>query len=156
MAAETPIAFDHPSDRFITYCNLQFGAGTVTGCSVQGPNDPNMASEISFGPNVSAATQASVLNIAQNTPSTFGGWAPIALPDLEGFLHDVVTDPNAPQFPLALVMCIALASPSLSYTDRKNFASTAATWVRNAYPSQANAVLAAINTYATNRWVPLT
>lgn len=153
---ETPIGFDNPQLRFITYCNQTYGNGTIVSCSIQGPNDPNMATEIAFGASADIPTQQACLNVAQNTPDVFGGWTPIALPDLAGFIHDVVTDPNAPKFPIALILCLAVTQPSLSYTDRKTFFATASQWVLSAYPTQGQAVLNAITVYATNRWVPLT
>lgn len=153
---ETPIGFDNPQSRFILYCNQTFGNGVVAGCSIQGPNDPNMASEISYGAGVSVPLQQQVLNVAQNTPAVFGGWTPLPLPDNAGFIHDVVTDPSAPQFPIALILCLAVSNPVLSYADRKAFFATASQWVLTAYPTQGPAILNAISTYATNRWMQVT
>lgn len=153
---ETPIGFDNPQTRFLNYCTAQFGNGVVIACSVQGPNDPNIASEISYAPNTPQVTIDAVTNVATKTPTVFGGWSPIALPDTDGFRHDVITDPNAPNFPLALLLAYVVSDSSLSYADRKTFYALASQWVTQAYPTQAPAILAQLQTYATNRWVPIT
>lgn len=155
---EIPIGVDDPRQRYTTYCNNLYGNDTVIRCTVPlaNPDPAQMASQISFGFGVPAATQQACLNVAENTPAIFGGWSPLPIPDTLGFIHDIVTDPSAPQFPIALVLCLAIASPSLSYADRKTFFSTASQWVLNAYPTQGQAVLNAISTYATNRWMQVT
>lgn len=153
---ESPSGFDNPNNRFVAYCNSQYGHATVLSSAIQSPTDPNMASEIQFGDNVSAATQQACINIAENTPTLFGGWTSLALPDTDGFLHDIITDSTISQFPVALIMGFALANPEMSVTDRQNFNSVASIWVNNAYPTQGPALLNLISGYATYRWVSLT
>jgi hypothetical protein len=152
---ETPIGYDNPQVRFLTYCAGIYGNGVVTACSVQGPNDPNIASEISYAPNTPQATITAVTNIAVNTPSVFGGWTPIALPDSNGFRHDCITDPNAPKYPIAMLFAYIVSDPTLSYSDRQAFYALGSAWVAAAYPTQAPAILAQLQTYATNRWIPI-
>ena len=157
MAQATPIGLDNSQTRFTDYIAANFGNGVVVGCSIL-PSTPAsaMGSLISFGDGVSVGTQASIINIAQNLATAFGGWAYLPLPDVNGFRHDVFTDPSIPQFPLALIAAIVLSDSSLTYNDRKTLAPIVANWIRNTYPSQGNAIVSALQTYAFNRYIPVT
>lgn len=156
MAPEPPIGFDNPQVRFIEYANGTYGNGTVVGCSIQPDTPPkDMPPLISFGSGVDQATQDAVINVAENTPEVFGGWQPIAIPDVAGFTHDVITDPMLSQYPLALQMAFGISAPDLTFSDRKNFTGKATAWVNEAYPQQGPALISLINTYAVNRWVPI-
>lgn len=155
---EIPVGSDDPRQRYVNYCNNIYGNATVLNCRVplDNPDPAQMASEITFSGGISAATQQACLNIAENTPEAFGGWSPIPIPDTDGFIHDLVTDPTISQFPVALIMGFALANADMSLTDRQNFNSVASIWVNNAYPTQGPTLLSLISGYATYRWVSLT
>jgi hypothetical protein len=86
---------DNPQARFCQYVQTQYGI-TLLNCSVLAATDTNIASEITFPPNTPSATVAAVISDAQSPPAAFGGWTPIALPDLVNFKETMLADTNIP------------------------------------------------------------
>lgn len=146
------IIYDDPKVRFKTYCDVLFGPGVV------GPpngiyGQPGFS--LVFGAGVSQAIKDQVQALA-DSPAVWGGWTPLPVPDIAGFRHDVITDPSASQYPLALLMAVLVSDPSLNYADRKAFAVHCQGWITTSYPTAATAILTALNNYAVNRNLPLT
>jgi len=108
------------------------------------------ASSLTFSNTATAAQK----QLVESDANTFD-FTSYPIPDYAGFKHDCLTDPNAPNFPIAVLYCLLLADPTLTYQDRKALASIASTQITDAYPSQASAIFTQVLKYATARNLPL-
>ena len=154
LPAQAQLAYDQPQARFLNYVQQTYGVGLVN-CSITNQNDSNLASEITFPAGTPTNTQNAIIADAQTNYAVWGGWTPLPVPDYSGFKHDVLTNPQAVQYPYALLCATLVSDPSLSYNDRKTLASACAVWLTAAYPSQATAIINQLLTYANNRHLPL-
>lgn len=150
---ETPLGYDNPGSRFLDYVNLNVGKGLVIGLTISVQDQP--PTRIQFSSTATPQQQTTINNIAFSTPQVFGGWAGLPIPNYAGFRHDVITDPSAPQYPLAVLLAYLVSDSSLSYSDRKTFASVASGWITASYPAQATAIINTIKAYGVSRNLPL-
>ncbi len=136
--------------NFISYLQqngLPYQYVHITGTN---PSDPQWS--ITYGPQVTQAQKDSIANLIAN-PAPFGTWNP-TFADYNGFLTDCLTDSNAPNYPIALIYCSALANSAITGAQRASVITAAQTSIKANYPSNATAIINQIAAYMTARHIP--
>jgi hypothetical protein len=150
------IVTSDPIANFVNYLQIVEGFSAQTLMYVQAtPPAPLVVGQNLILGSQLTANQVATINSLIANPSLFGSWTPTPA-DYVSFLLNCYDDPQAVNYPVALIYVQAIAASAQQMTTAQLNAllSAAQTAVETAYPSQASAIIAKVKSYMTANNIP--